>query len=93
VGRGTTVRDSIIFFNNRVDEGCRFNKVISDVNNTFGSGCFLGEERDDPAGKTTVIGWSNTIPAGTVFESGSTLYPELAPQDIPQFIADGKVMR
>ena len=93
VGRGTTVRDSIIFFNNRVGEGCRFDKVISDVNNTFGSGCLLGEEGDDAAGKTTVIGWSNTIPAGTVIESGSTLYPELAPQDIPQFIADGKVMR
>lgn len=93
VARGTTVRNSILFFNNRLGEDCRFDKVISDVNNTFGSGCILGEEREAAARNTTVIGWSNTIPAGTVIESGSTLYPELGSLEIPKFIAAGKVLR
>ncbi|MBW2658704.1 MAG: glucose-1-phosphate adenylyltransferase [Deltaproteobacteria bacterium] len=42
VKNGATVENSILFFKNSVEKGCHLNKVVSDVNNSFGSGTIVG---------------------------------------------------
>lgn len=93
VGRGAIVRNSVIFFNNKIPADCRFGRVISDVNNTFGSGCRVGEEGPTTAQKVTVLGWNNTFTANTVIEPGCILYPELQDGMIPSILSAGMVLR
>jgi glucose-1-phosphate adenylyltransferase len=93
VGRGAIVRDSIVFFNNKIAADCRIDKTISDVNNTFGPGCIVGAE-DPPATKRiSVIGLRNTIPAAAKIGAGAVLYPGLAPEKLPRLIPAGMVLR
>ncbi|MCB2184325.1 MAG: glucose-1-phosphate adenylyltransferase [Desulfobulbaceae bacterium] len=93
VGKGTTVRNSILFFNNRLADNCRFNKVISDVNNIFGRGCSVGDRRSAKNTKISVIGWNNNIPANTSMEPGCVLYPEIPAEDIPEHVTAEMVLR
>ena len=90
VAKGATVRDSILFFNCKLAEGCRFNRVITDVDSTFGSDCLVGGEG---AGGITVVGSKNSLAAGAVLEPGCTLYPELDPALIPKTVTAGTVLR
>ncbi len=90
VGPGATVRDSIVFFDTRIEEGAELNKVICDVNVAFREGCRVGGGTGTPA---TVVGWSNDIPAGGAIGSGCTLYPHLGPQRLPGKIGDGEVVK
>ena len=87
------MKDSVLFFNNVVGEGTQLDKIISDVNNTFGSQVRVGESGDPAAKETTVIGWNNNIPAATVIGSGCTLNPSLPQGEIPQKIRSGEVVR
>lgn len=93
VSRGAVVRNSILFFNNFLAEGCRFDKVISDVNNTFGSHCSAGMEGEPADRRTAVIGWNNFVSTGTGIGQGCILYPELKTADIPLSIPANTVIR
>lgn len=91
VSKGATVRNSILFFNTKLAADCQFDKVICDVNTTFGQRCIVGGNGPPAQQRATVIGWHNKVPAGTVIEAGCILYPELA-QDIPSMISAGRVL-
>jgi glucose-1-phosphate adenylyltransferase len=93
VKKGAKVKDSVLFFNNVVGEGAQLNKIISDVNTTFGNMVKVGEPGDSAAKETTVIGWNNTIPTSTVIGSGCTLNPSLPQRKIPKIIQSGEVVR
>jgi glucose-1-phosphate adenylyltransferase len=93
VKKGACVKDSVLFFNNVVNEGTQLNRVISDVNTIFGSNVRVGETGDPAAQDTTVIGWNNHIPAKTVIGSGCTLNPSLPQLKIPKTIESGEVVR
>lgn len=92
VKKGARVKDSVLFFNNVVGEGAQLDKIISDVNTTFGPQVKAGGPGDAATGETTVIGWNNNIPAATVIGSGCTLNPSLAPRKIPKIIKSGEVV-
>ena len=93
VRKGAVVRDSVLFFNDVVEEGAVLDKVVSDVNTTFGRGCRFGEPAGDVARGVTVVGWRNRIPAATVVGCGCTLYPHLKPELLNRPIADEEVVR
>ena len=85
------VRDSVLFFNNRVESGARLTKVVSDVNTTFGAGALVGGQGADQ--EVTVLGWNNQIPAGTVIGSDCTIYPHLQPEKFGRVIKHGEIIR
>lgn len=93
VGKGSKVRNSIIFFDNEISEECRLNRVISDIGNTFERGCAIGGHVTKPAdsGKITVLGRKNRIPAETLIESGFVLFPEMPTEEIPLILGKQKV--
>ncbi len=93
VKKGAKVKDSVLFFNNVVGEGAQLDKIISDVNTTFGRQVKAGEPGVAAAKETTIIGWNNNIPAATVIGSGCTLNPSLPPRKIPKKIGSGEVVR
>jgi len=80
VEKGAEVSDSILFFNNVVQEGSRLERVISDVNTSFGAGVRAGAA----GGRVTVIGWNNHVPDGMVIGGGCTVAPEIEPGRWPQ---------
>lgn len=73
IKKGAVIENSVLFFNNRVGENCRFNKVISDVNNVFESDVVVGTKRDVNESAVTVIGWNNTLAKGTEIPEGETI--------------------
>jgi glucose-1-phosphate adenylyltransferase len=92
VEKGAVVKDSILFFNNRVKENSRLEKVVSDVNNTFGAGVVMGQELPSTRQNITVVGWNNFIPADTVLGRGCTVFPHLDKDQIPATIKAGEVV-
>lgn len=91
VKAGAMVRDSVLFFNNAVGRDCRLDKVVSDVNVTFGNGARIGKAG---AGRVTVVGWNNIIPDKMIIGQGCTLYPGLAPEQLARpTIPAGEVVR
>lgn len=88
---GATVCDSVLFYDNVVGSNCSLNKVISDVNVTFGADCRIGEDCATQEIKVTVIGWNNDIPANTVIGSGCTIYPSIPPGTLAGKIKNGEV--
>jgi glucose-1-phosphate adenylyltransferase len=92
VEKGAVVKDSVLFFNNRVKENGRLEKVVSDVNNTFGAGVVMGEGLPATGQNITVVGWNNFIPADTVLGRGCTVYPHLDKDQIPATIKAGEVV-
>ncbi|MDX1775654.1 MAG: sugar phosphate nucleotidyltransferase [Desulfobulbales bacterium] len=93
VGKGAKVKDSVLFFKNVVGKDAVLNKVISDVNTTFGRGVRIGAEGKSDPRKASVIGWNNFINADTVIGSGCTIYPSLATDKIPKQVESGEVVR
>jgi glucose-1-phosphate adenylyltransferase len=93
VEKGARVKDSVLFFNNVVGKGGLLDKVISDVNTSFGREVIIGEKDSLHAKKATVIGWNNFIKAGTVIGSGCTVYPSLPAEKIPKVVESGEVIR
>jgi glucose-1-phosphate adenylyltransferase len=93
VEKGASVKNSVLFFNNVLGKGVLLDKVISDVNTTFGREVIIGEKDSLHARKATVIGWNNFIRAGTVIGSGCTVYPSLPAEKIPKLVESGEVIR
>ncbi|MDT8334404.1 MAG: sugar phosphate nucleotidyltransferase [Desulfurivibrionaceae bacterium] len=92
VGRGSVVRDSVLFFDNTVGENVRIRRMISDVNVTYGDGCKVGGAAGEE-NLPTVIGWSNAIPAGTVIGSNCTLYPRLDSARLQGGVNNGEIVK
>lgn len=67
--------DSVLFFNNHVQEGAKLCRVVSDVNTTFGQNTQIGIPGKVGPGNVSVVGWNNRIPGGTTIGSGCTVAP------------------
>ncbi len=90
VAKGAEVNNSILFFNTVVHEGSKLERVISDVNTTFGSNVQIGTAE----GGVTMIGWNNQIPAGMVIGGGCMVAPEIPDERWPQQgLVDLEVLR
>ena len=50
VKQGAVVDSSVLFFNNKIEENCRLNKVVADVGSIFGAGTCVGPIRGERAG-------------------------------------------
>lgn len=77
VDRGSVVENSVLFFNNVLGKNCCLNRVISDVNSSFGDDVILGADVGAEANTTTLIGQNNTVPSGAVVGEGATVFPGL----------------
>lgn len=93
VKKGAVVENSVIFFNNEISEGCRLNKVVADVNSSYGQNVVIGKESGSNMGKVTVIGWNNHIPRQVRIEEGATIYPGIKTSRWPAVVAGGEVLR
>jgi glucose-1-phosphate adenylyltransferase len=93
VEKGARVKDSVLFFNNVVSKEAVLDKVISDVNTTFGRNVRIGTEDEAGSKEAAVIGWNNFIKANTVIGSGCTIYPSLPSEKIPKQVESGEVIR
>ncbi len=89
VAKGAEVSNSILFFNNVVNEDSKLERVISDVNTTFGSKAQIGTAE----GRVTVIGWNNQVPDGMVIGGGCAVAPEIPDNGWPQALADLEELR
>jgi len=83
----------VIFFNNEIREGCRFNKVVADVNCSYGQNVVIGAEVGSEAQKVTVMGWNNHVPRQIRIEEGATVYPGITPSRWPAVVSCGEVLR
>jgi glucose-1-phosphate adenylyltransferase len=90
---GARVRDSVLFFNTMVRRDARLDRVVCDVNTSFGVGARVG----GAGGKEeaiSVIGWNNQVPAGQVIGRGCTVYPHIDGGNWPSSgLADGEVLQ
>ena len=93
VKKGAVVENSVIFFNNEISEGCRFNKVVADVNSSYGQNVVIGMESGNSGGEVTVIGWNNHIPRQARIEGGATIYPGIKTSRWPAVVVGGEVLR
>jgi len=93
VGKGAVVRDSVLFFNNEVEEGAYLGKVVSDVNTVIGAGARVGATAGLDAAQPTVLGWNNNLPASTVIGADCTIYPHLDTSKFNREILDGEIIR
>lgn len=95
VEKGAEVVDSVLFFNTTVEHGTRLNRVISDVNTTFGAGSQVGGPKVDGNSEgITVIGWNNFVPPGMTIGRGCTVYPQLTKEKWPEGnLMDNEVLR
>lgn len=78
VAKGAMVKDSVLFFDTRVEQGAILEKVISDVDVMIGAKTVIGRKNGGavPEG-ITVIGRSTQIPAEMVIGPGCTIHPDL----------------
>jgi glucose-1-phosphate adenylyltransferase len=93
VEKGAKVKDSVLFFNNVVSREAILEKVVSDVNTTFGRGVRIGTEGKPGSREAAVIGWNNFIKADTIIGSGATVYPGIPSEKIPKQVESGEVIR
>lgn len=93
VEKGAVIENSVLFFNNRIGRNCRLNKVVADVNNTFGEEVAVGAEVGRQARDVTVVGWNNNIPDQVVIGEGATIYPLLKPGQWKKVIAAGEELK
>jgi glucose-1-phosphate adenylyltransferase len=95
VEKGAVVTDSILFFNNTVEQGAQVTRMVSDVNTVFGAGCEVGgPPLPGDTGGITVVGWNNQVPAGTKIGRGCTVFPQLVPEKWTMMeLPDGEVLR
>jgi glucose-1-phosphate adenylyltransferase len=90
IAKGAEVHNSILFFNTVVKEGCRLQRVLSDVNTTFGRNVQIGAAE----GRVTMIGWNNQVPEGMVIGGGCMVAPEIPDEKWPQHgLADLEELR
>lgn len=90
---GALVKDSVLFYDNIVGRDCFLEKVVSDVNVTFGANSRIGGENLTDRKNITVIGWNNHIPENIVIGSGCTLYPSLDSTNFAKEIKNEEVVR
>ncbi len=93
VQAGAVVKDSVLFFNNVVGKDCRLEKIVSDVNVTFGTGVRVGDPGPTADKIATVVGWNNQIPDHTVIGSGCTIHPHLEPDRFPSIVKSGEILQ
>lgn len=93
VKKGAVVENSVIFFSNVINENCRLNKVVSDVNNNFGRNVLIGPSLCEAQTPVTMIGWNNKIPDHTVIGEGATVYPRIPINNWPISVKAGEVLR
>lgn len=93
IKKDAVVKDSVLFFDNIVGRNSYLEKVVSDVNVTFGANACVGKEKPVGYKDITVIGWNNHIPENVVIGSGCTLYPALEPTILAGGIKSGEVVR
>ena len=93
VKKDAVVENSVLFFKNVVGEKCRLNKVVADVNTTYGQNVTIGPDVCDERTEVTVVGWNNNIPPATVIEAGATIYPQIAEGLWPDCVEAGEVLR
>lgn len=93
VHKGAVVESSVLFFNNEIQQNCRFNKVVADVNSSYAPNVVIGPHIDIKAEKVTVIGWNNHVPDQTTIEEGVTIYPNIKRSRWPSIISAGEELR
>ncbi len=94
VEKGAEVNDSILFFDNVVREGAHLNRVVCDVNTTFGRNVQIGSPGRDEPGSVSVIGWNNVVPDSCQIGSGCTVWPRIAAERWPERpLLDGEELR
>ncbi|MBC8316630.1 MAG: glucose-1-phosphate adenylyltransferase [Desulfobulbaceae bacterium] len=93
VGKGSVVRDSVLFFNNKIGQDSRLEKVVSDVNVTIGNGAVIGDPGPAESKEVTVLGWNNFIPDKTVIGSDCTVFPALPAGKFSREIKTGETVR
>lgn len=93
IKKGAVVKDSVLFFNNKVGGDSRLEKVVSDVNVSVGKGCMIGDPGPVEIKEVTVLGWNNFIPDNTQIGSDCTVYPSLPPEKFSRKIKTGEMVR
>lgn len=93
VKKGAVVDNSVIFFNNDIGEKSRLNKVVADVNGSFGNNVTIGPEAGSSDKEVTVIGWNNHVPDQTRIEKGAIIYPNVNIGQWPSTVKYGEVLR
>ena len=87
---GAVVRDSVLFFNTVVRRNAQVERVVCDVNSSFGASSRVG--RSD--GAISVIGWNNQVPDGMRIGAGCTIYPRIDGDHWPAAdLEDGEVLQ
>ncbi|MEJ2690038.1 MAG: sugar phosphate nucleotidyltransferase [Deltaproteobacteria bacterium] len=87
VKAGALVKDSVLFFDNIVGHNARLNKVVSDVNVTFGNGVRVGDADSD---LISVVGWNNHLLDNTMVAAGLTIPAEMRPENIAELLNGGE---
>ncbi len=94
VERGAEVNDSVLFFDNVVRQGAHLNRVVSDVNTTFGNKVCIGSPDRQGLGAVSVVGWNNIVPDSFQIGSGCTVWPKIAPKRWPErALQDGEELQ
>ena len=93
VGKGAVIENSVLFFDNIVGANCRLNKVVADVNTTYGEGVVVGSEPGRIPARVSVVGWNNHVPEQTIIEEGVTIYPHLKNGKWLRHVKTGEVLR
>jgi len=85
---GAAINNSVLFFDNTVGREVRLEKVVSDVNVTFGNGVQVG----DLANKAiSVVGWNNHLPEHSVIPAGTVIPSHMRPEHIADLVSqEGK---
>lgn len=84
VEKGAEVNDSVLFFNTIVKSNSRLDRVVSDVNTTFGRNVQVGVTGADGQDKVTVIGWNNHVPDNMIIGSGCMVAPGISAEKWPK---------
>ena len=93
VGKGAVIENSVLFFDNIVGANCRLNKVVADVNTTYGESVVVGSDPGTIPARVTVIGWNNHVTEQTIIEEGVTVYPHLKNGKWLRHVKSGEVLR
>ena len=93
IKKGAVVKDSVLFFNNKVGHDSLLEKVVSDVNVSVGEACVIGDPGPVEIKEVTVLGWNNFIPDNTLIGSDCTVYPALPPEKFSRKIKTGEMVR
>jgi glucose-1-phosphate adenylyltransferase len=84
VEKGAVVNDSVLFFNTTVKSNGRLDRVVSDVNTTFGRNVQVGVAGTEGSDRVTVIGWNNHVPDNMIIRSGCMVAPGISAEKWPK---------